>query len=100
MKDGSNAVFPGGPALDENAAAVGLITAHRKKAAGPSPPTAQRFLASPDFRLTAPTLTRANLHDPAEFGACLVSVFPPPKPWAVELVLRADDGPDAGRRWS
>ena len=95
MKDGSNAVFPGGPALDENAVAVGLITASSKEGGRAVPANRlMRFLASPDFRLAAPTLTRANLHDPAEFQARLVSVFPPAKPWAVELVLRADDGPE------
>ena len=95
MKDGSNAVFPGGPALDENAAAVGLITASSKEGGRAVPANRlMRFLAAPDFRLTAPALTRANLRDPAEFQGRLVSVFPPAKPWAVELVLRTDNGPE------
>ena len=58
MKGGANAVLPGGPALDENAAAVGLITASSKEGGRAVPANRlMRFLAAPDFRLIAPALT-------------------------------------------
>ncbi len=94
MKGGANAVHPGGPALDENAAVAGLILASSKDGGRAVPVNRLLpFLAAPDFRLVAPALTRANLHAPAEFQVRLVSLFPPAKPWAVELVLRDNDGP-------
>jgi hypothetical protein len=98
MKGGPTVFFQGGPALDENGAVAGVLIASSSAGSRAVPVNRlARFLAAPNFQFAAPTLTRANEHEPAEFQVCVVSVLPPAKPLKLELVLRA--GEESERRF-
>ncbi len=90
----------GGPVLDLNGKVVGVaakkVAATRVSFAIPVTQLA-KFLDKPDILFTPPVVGKLNVHEPIDFQAKLASVLPTPKPFDLELVLRAGDEP--GRRF-
>jgi hypothetical protein len=84
----------GGPVLSEGGKVVGVVVAGvRGSGVNFAIPVnlLARFLARPDVSLTAPALTKANLHRPAAFRARVVPLLPTEAAMQVELFLRAGE---------
>jgi Trypsin-like peptidase domain len=85
----------GGPVLDRNGKVIGVVVAGiRGSGVNFAIPVSHvlKFLATPDLRLTSPTVDRTMIHKPAVFRAAADSALPSDKPLELELILPGGDG--------
>lgn len=87
----------GGPVLDKQGKVVGMVIGGvQGSGVNFAIPVSHlaRFVARPDLQFTAPTLTAKTMHQEAAFQVKAVPVLPSDKPLAIELILKAGDGPE------
>lgn len=84
----------GGPVLDETGKVIGVVVSGRPGTGiNQAIPVnlLDNFLKTPDVSFTTPELTRANLEQPVEFKAKVVSFMPKAPEPALKLILQAGD---------
>jgi hypothetical protein len=88
----------GGPVIDKGGKVIGVVVG--RIAGGEQLNFAipighvVAFVKRPEIVFKVPVVTQLNAHEPFEFEARVVYVFPPTQPPSLDLVLRSGDGPE------
>jgi Trypsin-like peptidase domain len=92
----------GGPLLDKSGNIVGIVYAKMFAAQGIGYAipvnVIEKFVAKPDFEFVAPTIQASKIHKPAIFEARVTPILPSATPITVDVILKADGGPERTTR--